>query len=384
MSTLTPSSPEVLTPSGPVPFFDLGPMHAGLKKPILEAIDRIVSDGTFTQGEEVRLFEDAFAAFCGARTCVGMSSGLDALRVALRAVGVGPGDEVILPAQTFFATAEAVIQLGATPVFVDISRTDLNIDVAQVEAAISDRVRAILPVHLFGQLADMRALQAIASNHSLPIVEDACQAHGADRDDLRAGASGTIGVFSFYPSKNLGAFGDGGAAVTDDETLAELMRVLREHGQLTKYHHIVDGYTARLDTIQASVLLQKLPQLASWNSLRVEAAGYYEGELAGLGDLELPPVPPGSKPVWHLYVVRTRDPEELERFLRERGIGTGRHYPVPIHLTPALHRLGYKTGSFPVAEDLALRGISLPLFPGITEEQLETVVTALRAYFDGS
>jgi dTDP-4-amino-4,6-dideoxygalactose transaminase len=364
-----------------VPFLDLHGIHAAIKDEILADVAHLIDTSAFSNGPAVAVFEQEFARFCGTSTCVGVASGLDALRLALVAAGLGPGDEVIVPANTFIATVEAVTQAGARPILVDASEDDDNVDPAAVEAAVTPRTRFLLPVHLYGQLADMRALGALAERHGLRILEDACQAHGAQRDGVRAGTSGLAAAFSFYPGKNLGAMGDAGALVTDDPELAVRVRALREHGQRRKYEHEFPGYTARLDTLQALVLLRKLPLLAAHNEQRRAAARYYGDALAGLGDLVLPPCPPGSDPVWHLYVVRTAEPDALAASLRARGISTGRHYPEPIHLTRAYAGLGYAPGAFPVAERLARQVLSLPLFPGITEAQLEAVVDGARAYF---
>ena len=290
---------------------------------------------------------------------------------------------MIVPANTFTATLEAILQAGADPILVDVSDADYNLDVAAVEAALTPRTRALLPVHLYGQLADMRALGALAERHGLVVIEDACQAHGASREGVVPGAGTAGAAFSFYPGKNLGAMGDGGALATGDAELAGRLRALREHGQTAKYRHELVGYTSRLDTIQALVLLRKLPRLAAWNAERRKAAAFYASELAGVGDLVLPPVARGSQPVWHLYVVRTADPAGLGAFLGEHGIGTGRHYPEPLHLSRAYERLGLGPGAFPVTERLAERGLSLPLFAGITESELERVVDRVQAYFDG-
>jgi len=258
-----------------------------------------------------------------------------------------------------------------------VSEQDYNLDPAAVVAALTPRSRFLLPVHLYGQMADVVALEGIARRHGLAIIEDACQAHGARRDGLRAGAVGRAGAFSFYPAKNLGAMGDAGACVTDDGEIAERVRALREHGQRRKYEHDLEGYTARLDSIQALVLLRKLPLLDGWNEERRAAARFYAEALDGVGDLRLPPVPEGSEPVWHLFVVRTADPDRLAEFLRERGIHTGRHYPQPIHLSPAYAHLGNRAGAFPVTEALAAQALSLPLFPGITQAQLVSVAAAI-------
>jgi dTDP-3-amino-3,4,6-trideoxy-alpha-D-glucose transaminase len=364
-----------------VPFLDLRGIHAPMKADILADIAHLIDTSAFSNGAAVVEFEDRFGRFCGTRWCVGVSSGLDALRLALLASGIAPGDEVILPANTFIATVEAVTQAGGRPILVDVRENDHNIDPAAVEAVVTARTRFLLPVHLYGQLADMRALRALAERHGLLIVEDACQAHGSERDGFRAGRAGLAAAFSFYPAKNLGAMGDAGALVTDDAAIAAHVRALREHGQRRKYHHDMPGFTARLDTLQALVLLRKLPRLADWNEKRRAAARFYSDALAGVGDLVLPPCPQGSEPVWHLYVVRTAKPLALAAYLRDRGISTGRHYPVPIHLTSAYAGLGHGRGDFPVAERLAREVLSLPMFPGITRAQLDAVVDGVAAFF---
>jgi len=365
-----------------VPFLDLHAIHDGLKADLLEAMSALIDAGDFTNGPAVAEFEQAFAEYCGTTLAIGLASGLDAVRLALIAAGLEAGDEVIVPANTFVATLEAVTQAGGRPVVVDMSEEDWNLDVALAEAAVTDRTRFVVPVHLYGQLADMRALEELAQRRGLQIVEDACQAHGAERDGVRAGASGRAAAFSFYPGKNLGAFGDAGALTTSDEQLAVKIRALREHGQTAKYVHDLEGYTARLDTIQAIVLLRKLAELDAWNAQRTEIASHYLRALCEVGDLELPPVAPGSEPVWHLFVVRTADPVSLGTFLRERGIGTGRHYPQPVHLTGAYRSLGYEPGTFPLAERHAERVLSLPIFPGMSIEQADAVVTATRTFFE--
>jgi dTDP-3-amino-3,4,6-trideoxy-alpha-D-glucose transaminase len=366
-----------------VPFVDLSPSHAGLKEAILADIDALIDAGAFVNGPAVAAFESAFAAYCGTRHCVGVSSGLDALRLALLAADIQAGEEVVLPAYTFAASLEAVVQVEARPILADVSERDYNLDPAALDAAVGPRTRFLLPVHLYGQMADIPALEEVARRHDLQSVEDACQAHGARRAGRRAGAAGLAGAFSFYPAKNLGAMGDAGACVTDDEELAGRMRALREHGQRRKYEHHLEGYTARLDTIQALVLLRKLPLLDRWNEQRRTAAQLYAAALHGVGDLRLPPVPEGSEPVWHLYVVRTAEPDRLADFLRERGIETGRHYPQPLHLSPAYAHLGYRPGAFPVTETLAREVLSLPIFPGISEAQVAAVAAAVEDYFRG-
>lgn len=365
-----------------VPFLDLGFTNRAIKHDVLDDLSALIDTGAFINGPAVHEFEEAFARYCGTRFAVGVASGLDALRLALVAAGIHEGDEVLVPANTFVATLEAVTQAGGRPVVVDMSEDDWNIDPAQVEAAVSSRTRFIMPVHLYGQLADLRALEEITRRHRLTLVEDACQACGAERGGLRVGTRGLASAFSFYPGKNLGAFGDAGALVTDDERIAEDVRALREHGQRAKYIHDREGYTARLDTIQALVLLKKLVHLDDWNRQRAAISSQYLEGLADVGDLELPPIAPNSSSVWHLFVVRTAEPSRLAEHLAERGIATGRHYPVPVHLTGAYAHLGYKIGDFPHAERHAKRVLSLPIFPGMPPHQADAVIGATRSFFE--
>ena len=364
-----------------MPFLDLRASNEPVKAEVLADVAALIETGAFTNGPYVAEFERAFATLWGVDHCIGVGSGLDALRLAMTAAGIGQGDEVIVPAHTFVATFEAVTQTGAQPVVVDISDRDYGLDPDAAAAAVGTRTRALLPVHLYGQMADMKALALLAYRGGLALFEDACQAHGATRDDYRAGTVGLAGCFSFYPGKNLGAFGDAGAVVTDDGQLAARVRALREHGQGAKYRHSTVGWTSRLDTVQALVLLRKLPLLEAANGERRAAAAFYTAALEGIGDLVLPPVPVSSHPVWHLYVVRTDRRDELAAFLGERGIGIGYHYPEPPHLSAAYASLGHGRGEFPVAEALADQCLSLPIFPGISEGQLDAVVSGVEAFF---
>lgn len=370
----------VTTRSG-VPFLDLRRSHAPILDDVIGDVREILESSGFVGGPRVEAFEHAFARYCGAPHCVGVASGLDALRLALQSLGIGPGAEVIVPAMTFVATFEAVSQVGATPVPVDVTDRDYCLDPGAADAAVGPRTRAILPVHLYGQMADMRAMESLAGSHALAIVEDACQAHGARRDGVAPGELSNAAAFSFYPGKNLGAMGDAGALVTADENLAAAARSLREHGQARKYQHDAIGWTARLDAVQAAFLSRKLPELDLWNAERAAGASAYTAALAGVGDLVLPLVADHSQHVWHLYVVRTSDAAGLQAFLAERGVGSGRHYPEAPHRSQAYAHLGLDEGAFPVAEAIARECLSLPIFPGMTETEQECVVDAIREWF---
>jgi dTDP-3-amino-3,4,6-trideoxy-alpha-D-glucose transaminase len=368
-------------PAATVPFVDLSHVNAAVEADVLTDTAGIIASGAFTNGPHVEQFEKAFAAYCGARECIGVSSGLDGVRLALIAAGLGAGDEIIVPAQTFIATFEAVTQAGARPVVVDVSEDDHNLDASAAEAAVTTRTRGILPVHLYGQMADMQRLRQLATRRGLRLVEDACQAHGAMRDGLSPGAAGDAAAFSFYPTKNLGAWGDAGAVITDDPALAGCARSLRQHGERERYFSERIGYTARLDTLQAAVLLRKLRLLDEWTRLRREIAAAYAAGLENVGDIRPLPVPMGSRPVWHIYPIRTSHAESLGAFLAGRGIGTGRHYREPPHLSQAYAELNHRRGDFPVAERLADESVSLPIFPGMSERQATWVTLSIRQFF---
>jgi len=368
--------PAVATPF--VPFRSLRPVHDPVKDRILADIAEMIDTDTFTNGPQVEAFEQAYAAYCRTRFCVGVSSGIDALRLGLLAAGIEPGDEVIAPANSFIATYAAIRQAGGRPVLVDVTAEDYNIDPDAARAAVNERTRFLLPVHLYGQMADLRRLEPLARNRGLVLVEDAAQAHGAERDGARAGSVGRAAGFSFWPGKNLGAIGDAGAIVTSDEELAVRVRALREHGQRVRGRYDYEGYTARLDTVQAIALLHKLPLLDGWNAQRRAASAFYAEALAGVGDVGLPPAAPGSSHVWHLFPLLSDSRcDRIRDVFAERGIGTGRHAPQPPYLAPAFAWLGYPRGAFPLTERLAERSTLLPLFPGITEGQQQAVVDAV-------
>lgn len=362
-----------------VPFLDLAAQSAEIADEVLPIWQRQLQDAAFIGGSEVAAFEDEFARFIGVEHAVGVSNGTDALELAFRAVGVGPGDEVVMPANTFIATAEAVSRIGAVPVFVDVDDAHLLIDPHAVEAAITSRTRAIAPVHLYGQTAPVVPLLDIAERHGLAVVEDAAQSQGAVSSEGRAGALGRVAATSFYPGKNLGAAGDAGAVLTDDPEIAGFVRTVAAHGSTVKYVHERIGMNARLDALQAPVLRAKLRRLADWNSRRAHAAARYADLLSGVDGVRLPEVVPGNDDVWHLYVVRVDERDRVLDGLAERGIGTGIHYPTPVHLTEAYAHLGGRAGQFPVAERAATRILSLPMFPHLSADQQVRVADALRA-----
>ena len=367
-----------------IPFLDLHSIHAGLSDALVADLASLIESSAFINGPAVARFEAAFAEYCGSSDAVGLANGLDALRLGLVACGVQPGDVVVVPAMTFVATWEAVSQVGAIPRPADVSANDYCLDPEAAEDAVTPDVVAILPVDLFGQLADIVALEQVASRHGLTLLEDAAQAHGAVRSGRKAGSAGHPAAFSFYPGKNLGAMGDAGALTTHDHALAARVRALREHGQREKYRHDEIGWTARLDTFQASVLARKLPLLDGWNEQRRAVAAQYLERLSNVGDLVLPPVVESAGHVWHVFAVRTGDPEGLASHLRERGIASGRHYPEAPHLSRAYSHLGYREGTFPIAEQLARQCLSLPIFPGMTESQVQRVVEAVEGWFAGA
>lgn len=360
-----------------VPFVDLSRSLALIRDELNSAINKVIDDSSFTLSEDVELFEQEFATYCGARFGIGVSSGTDALHLTLRAVGIGPGDEVITVPNTFIATTEAISMCGAKPVFVDIDESTYNMDATQLRKAITANTKVVIPVHLYGQTADMDGINAICKEHGIKVVEDACQAHGAEHKGKKTGSFADAACFSFYPSKNLGAFGDGGMVVTNDQELAKNITRLRNHGQSDKNKHSVIGYCSRLDGLQAAVLRIKLKQLDLWNEQRIEAAIYYEDALAQT-DAIIPMRDEAKCHVHHLYVIRVKDRDELQARLAGCGISTGIHYPVPIHLQPAYSSLGYGIGSFPIAEKVTNEILSLPMFPGITRAEIDEVARAIE------
>jgi len=362
-----------------VPFVDLRAQYQSLTSAVQQAITAVLERGDFILGEEVRLFEKEFAAYCGVTQAIGVDSGTSALELALRAFDIGPGDEVITAANTFIASALPISYTGATPVLVDTDPQTYTMDVSRLEKAITARTKAVIPVHLYGQSADMDPIMEIARKYGLVVIEDACQAHGAKYKGKRVGSLGHAAAFSFYPAKNLGAYGDGGIVVTNDQRVAESLRMLRDYGQREKYHHELLGYNHRLDTLQAAVLRVKLQHLDAWNAARRQQAQLY-GELLA----HSPVVPPAeadyAESVYHLYVIRAEQRDALRAYLRDKGIATGIHYPIPIHLQPAYRDLGYKKGSFSVTEEYAAQVLSLPMYAELTPGSIEYVAGAIRDF----
>jgi len=360
-----------------VPFLNLRAAHDALRVEIAAAIQEVIDSSAFAGGAFVTRFEQEFATYCGAKHALGLGSGTEALWVVLLAKGVGPGDEVITVPSTFMATAEAISFCGATPVFVDIDEETYTMNPALLDRAISSKTKAIIPVHLFGQVADMDPILEIAHRHGLFVLEDACQAHGAEYKGRRAGSIGLAGAFSFYPGKNLGAMGEAGAVTTNDTTVKEYTEMFRDHGQRKKYYHGLVGWNARMDGIQGAVLSVKLKHLEKATAARRAHATLYNTLLAGEERLRLPREAKGRRHVYHLYAVRTRRRDAINEALSKRGVHCGIHYPIPIHLQEAYKGLGLAKGSFPVAERCAEEFISLPMFPELTQDQIETVAREL-------
>ncbi|WP_146809512.1 DegT/DnrJ/EryC1/StrS family aminotransferase [Aneurinibacillus danicus] len=345
-----------------------------------QSIEEVMSSGSYVMGQKVQLFERAFAEYVGTKYAVALASGTDALVLTLDSLGIGPGDEVITTPFTFFSTSEAISRVGATPVFVDIDPETFNINPSLIEKRITKKTKAIIPVHLFGMPADMDEVGAIADQYELYIIEDACQAIGSAYKDKKIGSMGIAGCFSFFPTKNLGGYGDGGMMVTDDETIANKIRLLRVHGSVLKYHHSLIGYNSRLDELQAAMLTVKLAYIDEWNKQRRKKAEVYTEAFKDL-PLKLPGVKSDYYSVYHLYVVGTEHRDELTAFLREHGIATGIYYPVPLHLQKVYHHLCYTTGSLPESEKAAITTMAIPLYPELTEEDQDYVISVIRHFF---
>lgn len=365
-----------------VPFVDLNIQYQSLKHEMLPAVEKVMETSQFILGKAVEDFENTFAAAHGMKHCIGVGTGTDALHVILWALGVGPGDEVITVPHTFIATAEGISLTGAKPVFVDIDPVTYTMDPNRLEQAITKKTKAILPVHLYGQPAPMGDIMAIANRFGIPVVEDACQAHLAQDGGKFVGQFGVAAAFSFYPGKNLGAYGEGGGVTTNDDALAKKIRMLRDHGAEKKYHHRLWGHNYRLHGMQGAVLGVKLPHLFRWTEARRANAAHYNALLKAKGDLVLPVERNGARHVYHLYVVQTVHRDALQQHLAEREISTGLHYPVPLHVQEAYRDLGYTRGDFPVSELVAARALSLPMFPELTSEQIEYVAAAIEDFFD--
>ena len=363
-----------------IPFLNLKAPYQELQAELDEAYQRVMTSGWYILGQEGEAFEQEFAAYCGAKHCIGVGNGLEALHLILRAYGIGAGDEVIVPANTYIATWLAVSYAGAQPVPVEPEERTYNLDPALIETAITPKTKAILVVHLYGQPADMDAIQALGRKYGLKVIEDAAQAHGAVYQGKRAGSLADAAGWSFYPGKNLGALGDAGAITTDDDDLADNLRMLRNYGSKVKYHNLAKGFNSRLDEFQASFLRVKLKYLDEWNARRAHLASLHCELLANTG-LVLPVVPADRKAVWHLFVVRTPEREALQEYLQANGIGTLIHYPVPPHLQPAYQELGLLEGSFPITERIHNEVLSLPMGPHLSTMELERVVDAIQSFF---
>ena len=360
-----------------IPLVDLKRQYQSIEQEMMAAIKNVLDETSFILGEPVACFEKSFAGFCGVASGIGTSSGTTALHLALVALGIVPGDEVITVANTLIATSEAISQTGAKVVFVDIDEKTYNLDISKLEEKITARTKAIIPVHLFGQSADMEAIMQIARTKNLKVIEDASQAHLAEFKGKRVGSFGDAACFSFYPGKNLGAYGDAGIVVTNHQTLAQKMRILSNHGRINKYEHLVEGYNYRLDTLQAAVLNVKLKYLDQWTQKRRQIAHLYDILLKDAA-VKTPFVDERARHVYHLYVIRLADRLRLEKILTEHGIATGVHYPVPLHLQKAYQYLGYKKGDLPVTERCADEILSLPIFPELTNEEINTIGHVIR------
>lgn len=361
-----------------IPLVDLKAQYQSIKPEINTAIGRVLETGAFVLGPAVAEFEKQFAPYCGTDFAAGVNTGTSALHLAMLALGIGRGDEVIAPAMTFIATVSAIDYTGARPVLVDVEPGTCTMDPAKIEAAITPRTKAILPVHLYGQCADMDPILLIGRRHGIPVLEDAAQAHGAEYKGRRAGSMGLMGCFSFYPGKNLGAYGEGGAVVTNHADLDKEIRILRDWGTDRKYHHDVKGFNYRMEGIQGAVLGVKMKYIEEWTEKRRDAARLYRERLAGMPGLHLAEERANSRHVYHVFAVFVKNRDEVAKRMQEAGIGVGIHYPIPVHLQKCFSELGYKCGDFPVAERIASEELSLPLFPEITDIQIQEVTMTMR------
>ncbi|RSK48402.1 DegT/DnrJ/EryC1/StrS family aminotransferase [Hymenobacter rigui] len=364
-----------------VPFLSFTPQNQAIRSQVLEAMSRVFDSQWYVLGEAVKQFEAEYAQFSTTTECIGVANGLDALHLALKALDIKEGDDVIVPSNTYIATWLAISFVGATPVPVEPNPATYNIDPARLEAAITPRTRAIMPVHLYGQACEMQAIMDVANRHNLYVVEDNAQSQGAAYRGRITGSFGDVNATSFYPGKNLGALGDAGAVTTNDAALAKKIRTLRNYGSQQKYYNEVIGHNSRLDELQAAVLSAKLPILMEWTSQRREVAALYDQHLAGIADLVLPATAEGATHVYHLYVVRTSRRDELQKYLGEQGIGTLIHYPIPPHLQEAYRFMNFAAGDFSIAEVLATSCLSLPMWPGMREAEVEAVSNAIRTFF---
>jgi dTDP-4-amino-4,6-dideoxygalactose transaminase len=388
MNPTNPIDPPGSVNQTHVPILDLTRQYRSIKDEIDEAVQRVVASGRYVLGEEVQAFEQEVAAFCGVNHAIGVASGTDALLLSLRALGIGQGDKVIVPSFTFFATAGVVHNVGATPVFADIDPDTFNIDPSEIrrrltqDARLRTQVKAIIPVHLYGQMADMDELMAIAKQYDLSVVEDAAQVIGAEHKGQKAGAVGHLGCFSFYPTKNLGAYGDGGMVITNDEALAGRVRLLRAHGAEPKYYHHMVGVNSRLDALQAAILRVKLPHLSEWSRARQGVADRYDERFSAMGGIAPPVRSSGRTHIFHQYTIRVLDGkrEPLRQYLREQGIGTMIYYPRPLHLQECFEGLGYSVGDLPHSEAASEAVLSLPIFPELTEQEQDHVVRAVEDF----
>jgi len=361
-----------------IPLLDLKAQYLTIKDEIDEAILGVLESAKFILGPQMQALEEEIAAYCGTKAAVAVANGTDALMLTLKALGIGPGDEVITTPFTFFASAETVLQLGATPVFVDIDPVTLNMDLDKLEAKITRRTKAIIPVHIFGQMVDVERVMEIARRHDLKVIEDAAQAIGAEYNGRKAGSLGDAGTFSFFPTKNLGAYGDAGMIATNDEHLAAELRMLRFHGCQTKYYHEKVGYNSRLDEMQAAILRVKLRHLDEWNEARRAKARVYD-ELLAHADVVLPGRDPRALPIYHLYVLRTRRREAMMERLKAAGVASAVYYPLPLHLQKACRHLGYQPGDFPVAEEACAQALAIPCYPELTREQQEQIAKLVQS-----